>query len=107
MFAVLTLTRDRNSLRYSPGASGARIPWRIFSNNVDKPQQYFYSPLWDGGMEGGNYTYLVPRGFVHVLPDPRGMGNSEGCVNEDLAVRPATFTTQLNGLRRSRGLTAR
>ena len=22
--------------------------------------------------------YTVPRGYVHVIPDPRGMGNSEG-----------------------------
>jgi len=29
-------------------------------------------------MEAGNYTYTVPRGYVHVIPDPRGIGSSEG-----------------------------
>jgi len=25
-----------------------------------------------------DYTYTVPRGYAHVIPDPRGTGNSEG-----------------------------
>ena len=45
---------------------------------ADYPQPYYYSPFWDGTMEAGNYMYTVPRGYVHVIPDPRGMGNSEG-----------------------------
>jgi uncharacterized protein len=45
--------------------------------NWDKPQPYYDSPFWDGSMEAGNYMYTVPRGYVHVIPDPRGVGNSE------------------------------
>jgi predicted acyl esterase len=29
-------------------------------------------------MEAGDYTYTVPRGFAHVIPEPRGIGASEG-----------------------------
>jgi putative CocE/NonD family hydrolase len=46
--------------------------------NWDKPQPYYDSPFWDGTMEAGNYLYTVPRGYAHVIPDPRGIGNSEG-----------------------------
>lgn len=46
--------------------------------NADKPQSYYESPFWDGTMEAGNFMYTVPRGYVHVIPDPRGTGNSEG-----------------------------
>lgn len=53
--------------------------------NADKPQRYYDSPLWDGTMEAGNFMYTVPRGYVHVIPDPRGIGNSEGA-----ATRPDT-----------------
>ncbi len=45
---------------------------------ADKPQQYYHSPFWDGNMEAMNYNYTVPRGYAHVIPDPRGIGNSEG-----------------------------
>lgn len=46
--------------------------------NADKPQPYLTSPFWDGSMEAGNFMYTVPRGFVHVIADPRGTGGSEG-----------------------------
>ena len=29
-------------------------------------------------MEAGNYMFTVPRGYIHVIPEPRGIGNSEG-----------------------------
>lgn len=44
---------------------------------VDKPQPYYESPFWDGTLEAGNFMYTVPRGYAHVIPDPRGIGNSE------------------------------
>jgi putative CocE/NonD family hydrolase len=31
-----------------------------------------------GGHECGEQGYFVPRGYVHVIPDIRGVGNSEG-----------------------------
>jgi uncharacterized protein len=46
--------------------------------NADKPQEYYHSPFWDGTMEAGNFMYTVPRGYIHVIPDARGSGNSEG-----------------------------
>ena len=45
---------------------------------ADKAQPYFTSPFWDGNMEACDFNYTVPRGFIHVIPDPRGIGNSEG-----------------------------
>jgi putative CocE/NonD family hydrolase len=32
----------------------------------------------NGGHEGGEQWYFVPRGYVQVIPDVRGMGKSEG-----------------------------
>jgi putative CocE/NonD family hydrolase len=31
-----------------------------------------------GGHEAGMTDYFVPRGYVHIIPDARGMGGSEG-----------------------------
>ena len=45
---------------------------------ADKAQPYLDSPFWDGNMEACDFTYTVPRGYAHVIPDPRGIGNSEG-----------------------------
>ncbi|MDR1572227.1 MAG: CocE/NonD family hydrolase [Clostridiales Family XIII bacterium] len=45
---------------------------------IDYPQDYFVSPFWNGSLEGGDFTYTVPRGFVHIIAEPRGLGNSEG-----------------------------
>lgn len=75
---------------YRPDAEGERFPailaygmWgkdaqEAIEWNADKRQPYYDSPFWDGTMEAGNFMYTVPRGFVHVIPDPRGTGNSEG-----------------------------
>ncbi|MDR0875007.1 MAG: hypothetical protein LBN12_02225, partial [Clostridiales Family XIII bacterium] len=45
---------------------------------ADYPQDYFITPFWNGSLEGGDFTYTVPRGFVHIIGEPRGIGNSEG-----------------------------
>ena len=45
---------------------------------IDYPQDYFITPFWNGCLEGGDFTYTVPRGFVHIIGEPRGLGNSEG-----------------------------
>lgn len=85
----------RNGVRiavdvYRPDAKGKKYPaivaWGMWGKdaqeaiawNNDKPQRYYDTPFWDGTMEGGDYTYTVPRGFAHVIPEPRGIGNSEG-----------------------------
>ncbi len=45
---------------------------------ADKPQRYYDTPFWDGTLEAGNFMYTVARGYAHVIPDPRGIANSEG-----------------------------
>jgi uncharacterized protein len=74
---------------YRPDVEGKRFPailaWGQWAKDVqeavrwlaDKPQPYYDSPFWDGTLEAGNFMYTVPRGYVHVIPDPRGIGNSE------------------------------
>ena len=42
------------------------------------PQPLYKSALWDGNIEAGDTTEIVPRGYVHVIGDVRGIGNSEG-----------------------------
>lgn len=42
------------------------------------PQKWYESPMWDGNMEVGDIDYLVSRGYVLVVADPRGIGHSEG-----------------------------
>ena len=75
---------------YRPDIEGEKFPailaWGMWGKdaqeaiawNWDKPQPYYDSPFWDGSMEAGNYMYIVPRGYIHVIPDPRGIGKSEG-----------------------------
>ena len=41
-------------------------------------QEYYDSPLWDGCIEAGDIDYLVTRGYVHVIAEPRNIGKSEG-----------------------------
>jgi uncharacterized protein len=75
---------------HRPNAEGKRFPailaWGMWGKDLqeavrwlaDKPQPYYDSPFWDGTLEAGNFMYTVPRGYAHVIPDPRGVGNSEG-----------------------------
>lgn len=75
---------------YRPDTVGEKFPailsWGLWGKdaqeavawNKDKPQPYHSSPFWDGTMEAGDFTYLVPRGYVHIIADPRGIGHSEG-----------------------------
>ncbi len=42
------------------------------------PPQARPSPLWDGAIEAGDTSYIVSRGYVHVVADARGTGKSEG-----------------------------
>ncbi len=41
------------------------------------PPQPAWSPLWYGIIEAGDSKYLVSRGYVHVIGNPRGVGKSE------------------------------
>ncbi|MFC1910314.1 CocE/NonD family hydrolase, partial [Chloroflexota bacterium] len=40
-------------------------------------QQPAWSPLWMGISEAGDTRYIVSRGYVHVIGNPRGVGKSE------------------------------
>ena len=42
------------------------------------PPQALPSNLWDGCIEAGDISYIVPRGYAHVIADLRGTGHSEG-----------------------------
>jgi putative CocE/NonD family hydrolase len=42
------------------------------------PQPLAKSAVWDGNIEAGDFTEIVPRGYVHVIGDVRGIGASEG-----------------------------
>ena len=41
------------------------------------PPQPAWSTMWQGGAEAGDSDYLVSRGYVHVVGNPRGFGKSE------------------------------
>jgi predicted acyl esterase len=36
------------------------------------------SPLWDGGVEAGDPSFLTAHGYVHVIGDCRGVNKSDG-----------------------------
>lgn len=71
---------------YYPDADGkfpALVAFQAFGKNHEDLQFHFPpqarpSQLWDGSLEGGNTTYLVARGYGHVVIDARGTGDSEG-----------------------------
>jgi uncharacterized protein len=42
-----------------------------------QPPQPAWSTMWQGGAEAGDSDYLVARGYVHVVANPRGFGKSE------------------------------
>lgn len=42
------------------------------------PQPLYKSAVWDGNIEAGDTPNIVPRGYVHVIADARGTGESEG-----------------------------
>jgi predicted acyl esterase len=70
---------------YRPDASG-KFPALFAMGGYGKelqeelipPQPLNKSALWDGNIEGGDTSVIVPRGYVHVIADARGTGNSEG-----------------------------
>ena len=42
------------------------------------PQPLYKSAVWDGNIEAGDTPHIVSRGYVHVIGDVRGIGDSEG-----------------------------
>jgi putative CocE/NonD family hydrolase len=71
---------------YRPDAEGqfpALLAYCVYGKDlqvlpVKQPQGRENSLVWDGTMEAGNTEYFVSRGYVHVIADVRGCGDSEG-----------------------------
>ncbi len=76
---------------YKPvGSEGKRLPvilcygeWGKDSQDIvawmkDYPQLYWDTPFWNGSIEGCDFTYTTKKGYIHVIAEPRGLGNSEG-----------------------------
>ena len=75
---------------YHPDVEGERFPailcwgeWGKDSQEMiawmkDTPQRYLDTPFWNGSLEGCDFTYTVPRGYIHIIAEPRGLGHSEG-----------------------------
>lgn len=68
---------------YRPNAEGkfpALLALSPYGKNMQRavlPQPY-PSPVGDGAVEAGYTPYIVPKGYVHVIADTRGIGQSEG-----------------------------
>jgi putative CocE/NonD family hydrolase len=90
---VLVTMRDGVSLSidiYRPKAEGefpALVSWSGYGKDQEKLPT---NPTWQpsdyvrgtGGHECGEQWYFVPRGYVQVIPDIRGVGKSEGDAGE-------------------------
>ena len=76
---------------YRPkGSEGKKLPvilcygeWGKDSQDIvawmkDYPQLYWDTPFWNGSIEGCDFTYTTRKGYIHVIAEPRGLGNSEG-----------------------------
>jgi putative CocE/NonD family hydrolase len=68
---------------YRPDAEG-KFPALFSVSPYGKDVQKFKSPRGplspvrgNGGQEAGDTEYFVSRGYVHVIADSRGSGNSE------------------------------
>lgn len=76
---------------YHPDMEGEKFPvilcwgeWGKDSQDIvswmkDTPQLYLDSPFWNGSIEGCDYTYTVPRGYIHVIAEPPRPGHFRGC----------------------------
>lgn len=67
----------------APGKFPALVSWSWYGKDSEKletnpkyqPSDYIRGT---GGHECGEQSYFVPRGYVQVIPDARGVGKSEG-----------------------------
>ena len=73
---------------YRPEVSGkfpALLAFAPHNKDLQTPEacensgpQPAWSPFWLGAQEAGDTRFLVSRGYVHVVGNPRGFGKSEG-----------------------------
>ena len=70
---------------FRPDAPG-KYPALLAMSPYGKDEQMYHLPpqplnksaIWDGNIEAGDSSQLVPRGYVHIVADVRGSGHSEG-----------------------------
>jgi hypothetical protein len=78
---------------YRPKAKGkfpALVSWSWYGKESEKlPTNPVFQPSdyvrGTGGHECGEQSYFVPRGYVQVIPDARGVGKSEGDFSIDFS----------------------
>ena len=56
-------------------------------------QEYYDSALWDGSIEAGDIDYYVTRGYIHIIPEPRNIGKSEGVGHRPSSMWPLPSDT--------------
>jgi predicted acyl esterase len=85
---VFVTTRDGTRVAvnvYRPDAEG-KFPALLAMGGYGKelqellipPQPLSKSAVWDGNIEAGDTSEIVPRGYAHIVGDVRGIGKSEG-----------------------------
>jgi len=69
---------------FRPDAEGefpALVTWSAYGKekqSLSYPPQVYESRFHDGNVEAADYEFLVPRGYALLIPDPRGVGQSDG-----------------------------
>lgn len=59
----------------------ALVSWSAYSKTMQSISRGAIPPeslLFDHSLEAGDINYFVSRGYAYVIPDPRGIGKSEG-----------------------------
>ncbi|MBW2609390.1 MAG: CocE/NonD family hydrolase, partial [Deltaproteobacteria bacterium] len=70
---------------FRPDVEGERFPallaWASYGKSlqsIKRTPQPVESLVFDHTIEAGDIDYFVERGYTYVIPDPRGIGKSEG-----------------------------
>ena len=70
---------------FRPDVEGEKFPaliaWAAYGKSLQSLRMPPIRPdnlTFDHTMEAGDLEWFVPRGYVYVIPDPRGIGKSEG-----------------------------
>lgn len=69
---------------YLPKGAGkvpALVSWSAYSKEMQNIKRGAIPPeslLFDHSLEAGDIDYFVSRGYAYIIPDPRGIGKSEG-----------------------------
>lgn len=63
------------------GPSPALVSWSSYGKEMQNIKRGAIPPeslLFDHSLEAGDIDYFVSRGYAYIIPDPRGIGKSEG-----------------------------